>query len=190
MFAGETINTPSMLCVEDYLDTLSWAKSIGGLKATVARSNANAKALGDWVAITPWVEYLANNESERSNTSVCLKVIDPAVTRLSADDQAAFAKALAGLVEKEGAAYDIAYYRDAPPGLRIWCGATVETSDVQALTPWLDWAFAEAKAALPKAASFMYGPQGSHLRRAVARRRADIQGSRHRGRFPTRARQG
>src|SRR5580704_10901801 len=152
IFAGETINTPSMLCVEDYLDTLQWAKSIGGLKATVARSNANAKALGDWVAISPWVEYLANHESERSNTSLCLKVIDPAVTRLSADEQAAFAKTLAAMLEKEGVAHDIAYYRDAPPGLRIWCGATVETSDVQALTPWLDWAFVEAKAALPKAA--------------------------------------
>ncbi len=152
VFAGETINTPSMLAVEDYLDTLSWAKSIGGLKTTVARSNANAKALGDWVAITPWVEYLANNESERSNTSVCLKVIDPGVTRLSSDDQAAFAKTLAAMLENEGVAHDIAYYRDAPPGLRIWCGATIETSDVVALTPWLDWAFAEAKAALPKVA--------------------------------------
>ena len=152
IFAGETINTPSMLAVEDYLDALGWAKSIGGLKATVARSDANAKALGDWVAITPWVENLANNEAERSNTSVCLKVIDPAVTRLSLDDQAAFAKNLAGLLEKEGVAYDIAFYRDAPPGLRIWCGATVEASDVEALTAWLDWAFAQTKAALPKAA--------------------------------------
>ena len=152
IFAGETINTPSMLCVEDYLDTLTWAKSIGGLAGTIARSDANAKALSDWVAVTPWVGHLANNASQRSNTSVCLKVVDPAVTRLSADDQAAFAKTLAGLLEKEGVAYDIAYYRDAPPGLRIWCGATAETSDVQALTPWLDWAFAEAKAALPKAA--------------------------------------
>ena len=152
IFQGETINTPSMLCVEDYLDTLGWAKSIGGLKATIARSDANAKALADWVAATPWVAHLANNAEQRSNTSVCLKVVDPAVTRLSADEQAAFAKTLAGLLEKEGVAYDIAYYRDAPPGLRIWCGATVETSDVKALTPWLDWAFAEAKAVLPKAA--------------------------------------
>jgi phosphoserine aminotransferase len=152
IFTGETINTPSMLCVEDYIDTLQWAKSVGGLSATVARSDANAKALADWVAVTPWVAHLANHAGERSNTSVCLKVVDPAVTRLAADDQAAFAKTLAGLLEKEGVAYDIAYYRDAPPGLRIWCGATVETSDVQALAPWLDWAFAEAKAALPKAA--------------------------------------
>ena len=152
IFQGETINTPSMLCVEDYLDTLSWAKSIGGLKATIARSDANAKAIADWVAATPWVGHLANNAEQRSNTSVCLKVVDPAVTRLSADEQASFAKTLAGLLEKEGVAYDIAYYRDAPPGLRIWCGATVDTSDVKALTPWLDWAFAEAKAVLPKAA--------------------------------------
>jgi phosphoserine aminotransferase len=152
IFQGETINTPSMLCVEDYLDTLSWAKSVGGLKATIARSDANAKAIADWVAVTPWVANLANNPEQRSNTSVCLKVVDPAVTRLSGDEQAAFAKTLAGLLEKEGVAYDIAYYRDAPPGLRIWCGATVETGDVEALTPWLDWAFAEAKAALSKAA--------------------------------------
>ena len=152
IFQGETINTPSMLCVEDYLDTLSWAKSVGGLKATIARSDANAKAIAEWVAVTPWVAHLANKAEQRSNTSVCLKVVDPVVTRLTADDQAAFAKTLAGLLEKEGVAYDIAYYRDAPPGLRIWCGATAETSDVTALTPWLDWAFAEAKAALPKAA--------------------------------------
>ena len=152
IFAGETINTPSMLCVEDYLDTLQWAKSIGGLKATVARSDANAQVIADWVARTPWIGHLAKNASERSNTSVCLVVTDPLVTRLSADDQAAFAKNLAGLLEKEGVAYDIAYYRDAPPGLRIWCGATVETRDIEALTPWLDWAFAEAKAPLPKAA--------------------------------------
>jgi phosphoserine aminotransferase len=152
IFQGETINTPSMLCVEDYLDTLQWAKSVGGLKATVARSDSNAKAIADWVAVTPWIANLASRPEQRSNTSVCLKVVDPAVTRLSADDQAAFAKTLAGLLEKEGVAYDIAYYRDAPPGLRIWCGATVETSDIQALTAWLDWAFAETKAALPKAA--------------------------------------
>jgi len=152
IFVGETINTPSMLCVEDYLDTLDWAKSVGGLKATIARSDANAKAVADWVAVTPWVEHLANKPAERSNTSVCLKVVDAAVTRLSGDDQAAFAKALAGLLEKENVAFDIAYYRDAPPGLRIWCGATIETADVKALLPWLDWAFAEAKAALPKAA--------------------------------------
>jgi phosphoserine aminotransferase len=152
IFAGETINTPSMLCVEDYLDALGWAKSVGGLSATVARSDANAKAIAGWVNATPWVEHLAKEPAQRSNTSVCLQVVDPAVTRLSHDDQAAFAKSMAALLEKEGVAYDIAFYRDAPPGLRIWCGATVETSDLEALTPWLDWAFAQAKAALPKAA--------------------------------------
>jgi phosphoserine aminotransferase len=152
VFVGETINTPSMLCVEDYLDALQWAKSLGGLSATVARSDANAKALSDWVGATSWVGHLAKNPNERSNTSVCLKVVDPAVVRLSGDDQAAFAKTLAGVLEKEGVAYDIAYYRDAPPGLRIWCGATIERSDIQALTPWLDWAFAEAKASLTEAA--------------------------------------
>ena len=152
IFAGETINTPSMLCVEDYLDTLQWAKSVGGVLATIARSDANAKTLSDWVATSSWIDHLAKNANERSNTSVCLKVVDPAVTRLSGDDQAAFAKTIAGLLEKEGVAYDIAYYRDAPPGLRIWCGATVERHDIEALTPWLDWAFAEAKSALLKAA--------------------------------------
>jgi phosphoserine aminotransferase len=152
IFAGETINTPSMLCVEDYLDALQWAKSVGGLTATIARSDANAKVLSDWVAATAWVDHLAKHANERSNTSVCLKVVDPVVTRLSGDEQAAFAKTLAGLLEKEDVAYDIAFYRDAPPGLRIWCGATVEQRDIEALTPWLDWAFAEAKATLSKAA--------------------------------------
>ena len=152
IFAGETINTPSMLYVEDYLDALQWAKSTGGLTATIARSDANAKVLSDWVAATAWVDHLAKHANERSNTSVCLKVVDPVVTRLSGDEQAAFAKTLAGLLEKEGVAYDIAFYRDAPPGLRIWCGATVEQRDIEALTPWLDWAFAEAKATLSKAA--------------------------------------
>jgi phosphoserine aminotransferase len=152
IFAGETINTPSMLCVEDYLDALEWAKSTGGLTATIARSDANAKVLSDWVAATAWVDHLAKHANERSNTSVCLKVVDPVVTKLSGDEQAAFAKTLAGLLEKEDVAYDIAFYRDAPPGLRIWCGATVEQRDIEALTPWLDWAFAEAKATLSKAA--------------------------------------
>jgi phosphoserine aminotransferase len=152
VFVGETINTPSMLCVEDYLDTLSWAKSIGGLKALIARADANTKVLADWAAVTPWVDFLAPDAAIRSNTSVCLKVVDPAVTRLSADEQVAFAKSLAAAVEKEGAGYDLGHYRDAPAGLRIWCGATVEKADVEALTPWLDWAFAETKAALAKAA--------------------------------------
>jgi len=152
IFEGATINTPSMLCVEDYLDTLNWGKSIGGLKALIARADANAKALGDWVARTPWIEHLAGDPAIRSNTSVCLKVVDPAVLKLPADAQAKFVKGIAAALEKEGIAYDIDAYRDAPSGLRIWCGATVESSDVEALTLWLDWAYAEAKAALPKAA--------------------------------------
>jgi phosphoserine aminotransferase len=152
LFEGETINTPSMLCVEDYLDALQWAKSIGGLKALIARADANTKVIADWVARTPWVEFLAKVPATRSNTSVCLKVVDPAVTQLAPEAQAAFAKSLAAAVEKEGVAYDIAAYRDAPPGLRIWCGATVEASDVDALTQWLDWAFAKTRDALPKAA--------------------------------------
>src|SRR5215475_3943022 len=152
IFEGETINTPSMLCVEDYLDALRWAKSVGGLKALIARADANATAVAVWVARTPWVDFLARDPAIRSNTSVCLKVVDPVVAALSADAQSAFAKALAGAVEKEGAGYDIAHYRDAPPGLRIWCGASVEARDVEILTRWLDWAFARTKAAQPKAA--------------------------------------
>src|SRR5215813_1187709 len=152
IFEGETINTPSMLCVEDYLDTLQWAKSVGGLKALIARADANTKAIADWVARTPWVDFLAREPSIRSNTSVCLKITDPAVCALPTDGQAAFAKSMAAAVEKEGVAYDIAAYRDAPPGLRIWCGATVEAADVEALMPWLDWAYVLAKEALPKAA--------------------------------------
>jgi phosphoserine aminotransferase len=151
IFQGETINTPSMLCVEDYLDTLAWAQSIGGLKALHARADANAKALADWVAHTDWIDFLARDPASRSNTSVCLKVVDPAVSRLPADAQAAFVKGLAAALEKEGVAYDIDAYRDAPPGLRIWCGSTIERSDVEALTQWLDWAHAKAKDALAKA---------------------------------------
>jgi phosphoserine aminotransferase len=152
IFEGATINTPSMLCVEDYLDTLNWAKSVGGLKALIGRADANAGAIADWVARTPWIEFLASDPAIRSNTSVCLKVVDPAVLKLPADAQAKFVKGIAAALEKEGIAYDIDAYRDAPSGLRVWCGATVETSDVEALTEWLDWAYAEAKAALPKAA--------------------------------------
>jgi len=152
IFGGETINTPSMLCVEDYLDALGWAKSVGGLKALIARSDANTKAIARWVARTPWIDFLAKDPAIRSNTSVCLKVVDPAITALPAEAQAAFAKNLATALEKEGVAYDIDAYRDAPPGLRVWCGATVEASDVEALTLWLDWAFAKTKDALPKAA--------------------------------------
>ena len=152
IFEGETINTPSMLCVEDYLDALNWGKSIGGLKALMARADANTRVLADWKAPTPWIDFLAKDPAIRSNTSVCLKVVDPAITSLSADAQADFAKQLVALVEKENAGYDFAHYRDAPAGLRIWCGATVEASDIALLTQWIDWAFAEAKAQLPKAA--------------------------------------
>ncbi|MGJ4941850.1 phosphoserine transaminase [Bradyrhizobium sp. HKCCYLS1011] len=152
IFEGETINTPSMLCVEDYLDALNWGKSVGGLKALIARADANTKVLADWKARTPWIDFLAKDPAIRSNTSVCLKVIDPAITSLSADAQAEFAKKLVALVEKENAGFDFAHYRDAPAGLRIWCGATVEAKDVELLTQWIDWAFTEAKAALPKAA--------------------------------------
>ena len=152
IFEGETINTPSMLCVEDYLDALSWAKSIGGLDALIARADANTRAVAEWVKRTPWVDFLAREPATLSNTSVCLKIVDAAVTKLATDAQSAFAKNLAALVEKEGIAYDFAHYRDAPPGLRIWCGATIESGDVEALTAWLDWAFARTKDALPKAA--------------------------------------
>jgi phosphoserine aminotransferase len=152
IFEGETINTPSMLCVEDYLDALHWAKAEGGLTALIARADANTKVLSDWAAKTPWVDFLAADPAIRSNTSVCMKVVDPAVTALSADRQADFARSLVSMIEKEGAGYDLGAYRDAPPGLRIWCGATVEASDVAALTHWLDWAFAETKASLAKAA--------------------------------------
>jgi phosphoserine aminotransferase len=152
IFEGETINTPSMLCVEDYLDTLNWAKSAGGLKALIARADANTRALSDWVAKTPWIDHLAKDPATRSNTSVCLKIVDPAVASLSTEAQWAFAKDLVAILEKEGVAYDIANHRDAVPGIRIWCGATVERSDVEALTHWLDWAYAKAKETLAKAA--------------------------------------
>jgi len=148
IFEGDTINTPSMLCVEDYLDALNWAKSIGGLEGLIRRADSNLKTMADWVAKTPWVDFLAKNEAIRSNTSVCLKIVDPAITALSAEQQAAFVKQLPALLEKEKVAYDIDGYRDAPPGLRVWCGATVEQADVAALTQWLDWAFAKAKAEL------------------------------------------
>ena len=148
LFEGATINTPSMLCVEDVIDALEWAQGIGGLSAMRARADANLAVLAGWVARTPWVDFLAADPATRSNTSVCLKVVDARVAALSADAQADFAKTLASLLDKEGAALDVAGYRDAPPGLRIWCGATVETADLEALTPWLDWAFETAAAGL------------------------------------------
>ncbi|KAB2715727.1 phosphoserine transaminase [Brucella intermedia] len=152
IFVGETINTPSMLCVEDYLDALKWAKSLGGLDALVARADANFAVLNDFVERTPWIANLAVKPETRSNTSVCLTIVDPEVTALSADQQAAFAKGIVTALDKEGVAYDIGAYRDAPSGLRIWAGATVEASDLEALTHWLDWAFATQKAALKAAA--------------------------------------
>jgi phosphoserine aminotransferase len=152
IFQGETINTPSMLCVEDYLDTLQWAKATGGLTVLRARADANAGVIAEWVARTNWVDFLADDPALRSNTSVCLKFVDPAVSRLNRDAQAAFAKTIAAALEEQDVAYDVAAYRDAPPGLRIWCGCTVEQSDIEALTPWLDWAYAKAKDGLARAA--------------------------------------
>ncbi|MFK3667801.1 phosphoserine transaminase [Ochrobactrum soli] len=152
IFVGETINTPSMLCVEDYLDALNWAKSIGGLDGLVGRADSNFAVLDAFVAKTPWIANLAAKPENRSNTSVCLTIVDPEVTALSAEAQAAFAKGMVTALEKEGVAYDIGAYRDAPSGLRIWAGATVETSDLEALTHWLDWAFEAQKAALKAAA--------------------------------------
>jgi phosphoserine aminotransferase len=153
LFVGETINTPSMLCVEDYLDALAWTDSIGGLDALMARADANAALLAAWVERTEWVDFLARDPATRSNTSVCLTIVDPAVTALDAKAQAVFAKSLADLLEAEGVAYDIGAYRDAPPGLRIWCGGTVEADNLAALLPWLDWAYARAIGALAKAAA-------------------------------------
>ena len=146
IFQGETINTPSMLCVEDALDGLKWAESIGGLAGLVARSRANFATIDSWVDHSTWAGFLAEVSGTRSNTSICLKVTDPAYTALSPDDQAKHAKSIVSAVEKAGAGFDIGAYRDAPAGLRIWGGATVETSDIEALLPWLDWAYAEAKA--------------------------------------------
>ena len=152
IFKGETINTPSMLCVEDYLDALRWGGSVGGLAGLIGRADRNAAALDAWVRRTPWVANLAERPEIQSNTSVCLKVVDPAVTGRGAEAQAKFAKDLAAMLEQEGVALDIASYRDAPPGLRIWCGATVETADVEVLTEWLDWAYDRASGALRQAA--------------------------------------
>jgi len=141
IFKGETINTPSMLAVEDYIWALEWAELQGGLDALIARANANAAALSDWVERAPWIAHLAADPATRSNTSVCLKFADEGL-----DDESgrALAKKIDSLLEIEGAAYDVAGYRDAPPGLRIWCGATVDADDIEVLGPWLDWAFAEA----------------------------------------------
>jgi len=152
IFEGDTINTPSMLCVEDWLDALGWAKSVGGLNALIARADANSKVIADWVARTPWIDFLVQDAALRSNTSVCLKFTEASIASLPLDAQWVFAKNFAAILEKEGVAYDIAAHRDSPPGLRIWCGATVEQPDLEALIPWLDWTFATAIEALPKAA--------------------------------------
>ena len=148
VFEGETINTPSMLALEDYLDALAWAERIGGLEALMTRADANARTIFEWTERTPWIANLAVVPATRSNTSVCLRFTDKAVTALAPEAQAAFAKAVAGALDKEGVAHDIAYYRDAPPGLRIWCGSTVEAADVKALLPWIEWAFANELAKL------------------------------------------
>lgn len=148
LFEGATINTPSLLATEDYLDTLKWGESIGGLKALHARADANAGVLYDWAKKTPWIAPLAEGEATWSNTGVCLAIVDPRVTALDENAKAAFAKKLNDLLEKEGVALDAANYRTAPPGLRIWCGATIEKSDVEALIPWIEWAFATCVDAL------------------------------------------
>jgi phosphoserine aminotransferase len=146
VFAGETINTPSMLCVEDALDGLKWAEGIGGLTGLIARTKANAAAIERWVARTAWVDYLAEDAATRSSTSVCLKAVDPWFLALDDKGRAAAARSVAALLETEGVAYDIGAYRDAPPGFRVWCGATVETTDIEALLPWLDWAYGQVRA--------------------------------------------
>lgn len=151
IFEGATINTPSMLCVEDYLDALSWAKSVGGLSGLCARADANFAVLNGWVETTDWVDFLAIDPATRSNTSVCLVISDPEIASLDSDAQAAFAKKITTLLDQEGVAYDIGAYRDAPAGLRIWAGATIEVSDLKALTGWLDWAFSTLKASLTAA---------------------------------------
>ena len=148
IFQGETINTPSMLATEDYIDALLWAKKVGGLQGLIKRADANTRAIASWVKKTPWIDFLAVKPKTRSNTSVCLKFTDPAVTKLDAAKQADFAKAIVAILEKEGAGLDLGHYRDAPPGLRIWCGATVQARDVKALIPWIEFAFATERAKL------------------------------------------
>jgi phosphoserine aminotransferase len=151
LFEGATINTPSMLAVEDYIDALKWAQGIGGLAALHTRANANTQVLTEWVERTPWVDFLVSDAAIRSNTSVCLRVVDARVTSLPQAGQAEFAKNLSAVLEKEGVALDAASYRSAPPGLRIWCGATIEQGDLRSLTPWLDWAFAKSLSLLDAA---------------------------------------
>ncbi len=145
IFEGWTINTPSMLCVEDYLDALTWAKRIGGLGALIGRSEANVKALAAWVARTAWIDFVAKDSAIRSNTSVCLEIVDPAVAGLPSAERKAFAQAIVARLENENVAYDIGAHRLARPGLRIWCGPTVDARDTELLTPWLDYAYALAR---------------------------------------------
>ena len=152
VFEGATINTPSLLCVEDYLDALAWADGVGGLAGLIGRAEGNLAVLEAWVADTGWVDFLAADKAIRSSTSVCLKIVDPWFASLDADAQASVPKKVAGLLDAEGVAHDIGGYRDAPPGLRIWCGGTVERADLKALTPWLDWAYEQVKSELAKAA--------------------------------------
>jgi phosphoserine aminotransferase len=152
IFVGETINTPSMLCVEDYIDALQWGKSVGGLKGLMARADANFQTLSEFVERTPWIDFFAKDPATRSNTSICLKVVDPDVTALDLAGQEALVRAVAARLDKEGVAYDIAFHRDAPPHFRIWSGATIEASDLAIVAEWLDWAYALEKAALKKAA--------------------------------------
>jgi len=153
IFKGETINTPSMLCVEDAVDGLRWAESVGGLPGLIARSEANLAAVAAWAERTDWVDFLAADPATRSCTSICLRITAPWFTALSPDAQSKAAKAVAALLEAEAVAFDIASYRDAPPGLRIWGGATVETADIEALLPWLDWAHATVAAQHAQAAA-------------------------------------
>ena len=148
IFSGATINTPSMVCVEDYLDALKWASSLGGLTALHNRADANTAVLNEWVARTPWIDFLCVDPASRSNTSVCLKIVDPDIAKREESEQRAFVKNIEKMLESEEAAFDIGGYRDAPPGLRIWCGSTVDTSDIEALCPWLDWAYSAAKSTL------------------------------------------
>jgi phosphoserine aminotransferase len=152
IFVGETINTPSMLCVEDYLDALQWAQSVGGLKGLMARADGNLKVLADWAGRTPWIEFFPEDPATRSNTSVCLRIVDPEVAARDRAGQEAFMKAITARLDKEGVAYDINSHRDAPPHFRIWAGATITASDLAILTEWLEWAYAVEKAALVQAA--------------------------------------
>jgi len=148
IFEGATINTPSMLAVEDYVGALEWVKSLGGLSAVMARADDNTSAIASWVDKTDWIDFLCADEALRSNTSVCLKITDPDIAAMETADQWVFVKKMAALLENENAAYDLGAYKDAPPGLRIWAGGTIERANLEALFPWLDWAFATVKSDL------------------------------------------